>query len=248
MIFITGDKHRNTDRLDLDEISFKKQTSLTKSDYVIICGDFGGVWNGDGKNSDIMSKVPNIIPKEARAYYGNDDEILDWYEGRSFTTLFVDGNHENHDLLSEYPVENWHGGKIHRIRENVIHLMRGQIFQIEGKSFFTLGGANSKDRDFRINKQTWWAGEELQQADIDESLDNLEKNNWTVDYVLTHCAPVNVEHSIDAAREQTPHGSFLFELDKRLDFTQWYFGHYHTDHQIDNLHTAVYRKILQITE
>lgn len=34
-----------------------------------------------------------------------------WLNDRPFTTLFVDGNHENFDLLNAYPVENWHGGK-----------------------------------------------------------------------------------------------------------------------------------------
>lgn len=72
-----------------------------------------------------------------------------WLNDRPFTTLFVDGNHEIFDLLNAYPVENWHGGKIHRIAPSIIHLMRGQLFDIEGKSFFTMGGAESHDREFR---------------------------------------------------------------------------------------------------
>ena len=72
---------------------------------------------------------------------------MDWLDCKSFTTLFVDGNHENFDRLYEYPVEEWHGGKVHKIRPSVIHLMRGQIFEIEGKSIFTFGGASSHDID-----------------------------------------------------------------------------------------------------
>ena len=72
---------------------------------------------------------------------------MDWLEGKPFTTLFVDGNHENFDRLYAYPVEEWHGGKVHKIRPSVIHMMRGQVFAIDGKSVFTFGGASSHDID-----------------------------------------------------------------------------------------------------
>ena len=73
--------------------------------------------------------------------------LLDWLDCKSFTTLFVDGNHENFDRLYDYPVENWHGGKVHKIRPSVIHLMRGQVFDIDDRSIFTFGGASSHDID-----------------------------------------------------------------------------------------------------
>ena len=89
-------------------------------------GDFGGVWNKDEENN-------------------METMVLDWLECKSFTTLFVDGNHENFDCLYAYPVEMWRGGKIHRIRPSVIHLMRGQVFELAGKKIFTFGGASSHD-------------------------------------------------------------------------------------------------------
>ena len=48
-------------------------------------------------------------------------------------------------LLDEYPVEQWHGGNVHKIRPHVIHLMRGQVFELQGRTFFTMGGAQSHD-------------------------------------------------------------------------------------------------------
>lgn len=57
---------------------------------------------------------------------------------------FVDGNHENFDRLYEYPVEEWHGCKVHKIRSLVIHMMRGQVFEIEGQNIFTFGGPSSR--------------------------------------------------------------------------------------------------------
>lgn len=99
MIYITGDCHSNFERFNTR--NFPEQKEMTKDDYVIICGDFGGVWNKDGE-----SKM--------------ETGALDWLDGKAFTTLFVDVNHENFDRLYAYPVEMWHGGKAHKIRPSVI--------------------------------------------------------------------------------------------------------------------------------
>ena len=124
MIYITGDCHANFSRFSTN--IFPEQKEMTKDDYVIICGDFGGVWD-KGEES----------PREKWD--------MNWLEDKPFTTLFVDGNHENFDRLYTYPVEEWHGGKVHKIRDSVIHLMRGQVYEIDGKKFFTFGGAASHD-------------------------------------------------------------------------------------------------------
>ena len=124
MIYITGDCHGNFERFNAS--IFPEQNEMTKDDCVIICGDFGGVWHKDTESKQ-------------------ETMVLDWLECKPFTTLFVDGNHENFDRLYDYPVEEWHGGKVHKIRDSVIHLMRGQVFEIDGKKIFTFGGARSHD-------------------------------------------------------------------------------------------------------
>ena len=111
MIYATGDLHGNT--LRFQPQYFPEQAEMTKDDYMIVCGDAGLVWNGDK----------------------SDDPQLDRLETLPFTVLFVDGNHENFDALNEYPVEQWHGGKVHKIRPHVIHLMRGQAFELQGARF-----------------------------------------------------------------------------------------------------------------
>ncbi|MFL0194448.1 metallophosphoesterase [Clostridium sp. WILCCON 0269] len=121
MIYVTGDTHIPLDIEKLDEDNFNSQKSMTKEDYVIICGDFGGIWN-------------------------NSTEELNWrkwLEKKNFATLWIDGNHENFELLDKYPVTKWNGGKIHRISDSVIHLMRGQVFNIAGLKFFAMGGGGN---------------------------------------------------------------------------------------------------------
>lgn len=43
-----------------------------------------------------------------------------------------------YDILDSYPVEEWHGGKVHFIKPSVIHLMRGQVFDIDDLKFLLL--------------------------------------------------------------------------------------------------------------
>ena len=124
MIYITGDTHSDFSRFDIDK--FFIQEEMTKNDYVIICGDFGGVWN-------------YLVESTYEKCW------LDWLNERNFTTLFVDGNHENFTRLYKYPVEEWHSGKVHKIRDSVLHLIRGEIFDIDNKKFFAFGGAKSHD-------------------------------------------------------------------------------------------------------
>ena len=48
MVFATGDTHGNFLRFRPE--NFPEQENMTKNDYVIICGDFGGVWDGSKKS------------------------------------------------------------------------------------------------------------------------------------------------------------------------------------------------------
>lgn len=159
MIFITGDTHGDYTRFKTD--IFPEQKEMTKADCVVICGDFG-IWDSSNQQK----------------YW------FDWLEKKTFTTLFVDGNHENYDILNSYPVKQWKGGNVHFIRPSVIHLMRGQLFEIQGKCIFTMGGASSHDISdgilepddpnfkkekarldkqgkyrYRVNRRSWWKEE-----------------------------------------------------------------------------------------
>ena len=91
MIYITGDTHIPIDIHKLATRYFPQQTEMTKSDYLIICGDFGGVWNNSREEQ----------------YW------IKWLNQKNFTTLFVDGNHENHDLLATFPTVQMFGAEVH---------------------------------------------------------------------------------------------------------------------------------------
>lgn len=227
MIYVTGDLHGWHDIHKLNTKNFPEQKTMTKDDFVIIAGDFGLVWN----NSD------------AELYWRN------WLAERNFTTLVVDGNHENHDLLNLYPVHTWNGGKVHFISDNnIIHLMRGQIYEIQGLKFFTFGGGVSIDRLARTPGVTWWAQEMPTYGEYNEGLANLERHNWSVDIIVTHeCSEIMytelTKYSIGMYKYSNPLRDFFDELEEKVSFTQWNFGHYHSDVQLDEKHTLLYQMI-----
>lgn len=165
-IYVTGDMHGSVPfyswrrvpvdgfmhRLSAD--NFPEQEEMTKEDYVVICGDFGGVWE--------MFETKK------------EKEALEWLEHRPFTTLFVPGNHENYDRLTGiedperlnhwmytrmagmtrenldalrtgYPRKEWNGGYVRELRPSVLMLESGYIFDIDGRRCFSFGGAQSHD-------------------------------------------------------------------------------------------------------
>ncbi|MBE5870603.1 MAG: metallophosphoesterase [Lachnospiraceae bacterium] len=250
MIFITGDCHLDYGRFKTR--IFWEQKEMTKEDYVIICGDFGGVWNKD---------------KESR----EETHLMDWLEEKPFTTLFVDGNHENFDRLDAYPVEEWHGGKVHKIRASVIHLMRGQVFEIDGKSFFTFGGASSHDisggilepddpdfrlkkkkldmgyRPYRINHLSWWSRELPTEEEMEEGRKNLAKYNHTVDYVVTHCCATSTQFLLGGSLYKADVlTDYLEEIRQNTKFKNWFFGHYHDNQNVNTEEILLYEQIIRI--
>lgn len=228
MIYICGDTHGDYDFHKLNSTLFPDGKTLTKNDYVIVCGDFGAVWD-KGKQ---------------------DKYIQDWYNSKPWTTLFVDGNHENHDALDAYPVEIWNGGKVHKISDSIIHLMRGQVFTIEGKKFFTFGGAQSTDMWHRKEGISWWAHEMPTDAEYEEGFLNLEKAGNEVDYVITHCAPDEVQNSIFQWRHcmHDKLTNYLEVTKQSIQFKDWYFGHYHEDIDILGKYHCLYHKIVKLGE
>lgn len=230
MIFITGDTHRMKDIKKLNTDSFPEQLLLTRDDYVIIAGDFGAIWSGDEL----------------------DEEALNYHNNKKYTTLFIAGNHENYDLLNKYPVEEWHGGKIHRIRENVLHLMNGQIFTIEGKKFFVMGGATSVDKMLREVGVSWWPEEEPSDEEYIEASNNLIANSNTVDYIITHTCPEKVrKHAFQVYNDFIEYSSrveqFLDIIIDNVDYKKWYAGHIHIDREFPDYKLRIlYNSIIKL--
>ncbi|MBR3847672.1 MAG: metallophosphoesterase [Oscillospiraceae bacterium] len=225
MIYITGDTHIPTE--DISKLStkrFPEQKMLSKEDYVIICGDFGGVWDGSNEEK----------------YW------IKWLKERNFTTLFVDGNHENFQALNSLPMEEFCGGTVHRVDDGIYHLMRGEVYTIAGKKFFTFGGGSSHDKEYRTEGKNWWAEELANEDEYRNAREKLCKNNYVVDYVITHSAPTSVQNLLAPQYEENHLTEFLEEVKSKLQYKKWFFGHYHEDKEMENGFEAVFNRIVKL--
>lgn len=224
MVYITGDTHG-----DISWFKNPKLKKLGEKDILIICGDFGFLWN----------------PKSEA-----EKKNLEILKSKKYTICFLDGAHENFDMLDAYTPYRWKGGNAHKIANNIFHLMRGEIFTLDNKTFFVMGGGESDDRDIREPGVSWWEEEMPNAEEIKNAEDNLKDANYNVNYILSYEAPAVAKdflklHLKEAAKI-SPLNTYLQELTKNVDYYHWYFGSLHTDLQISKKMTAVFNEIHEI--
>ena len=248
-VWITGDTHGDwINRLNVD--SFPEQKEMTQDDYIIICGDFG-IWDNS-----------------KREKYN-----LNWLDDKPFTTLFVSGNHDNYDILDGLEVSEWHGGLVNHIRPSIIHLMRGQVFTIEDRTFFTFGGASSHDISdgilepddpdfkekirqldknpyslYRINHISWWERELPSENEMEMGLDNLKKQNNKVDYIITH-SPSTSELDLMGGKglyQSDILTNYLEEVKANTEYKRHFFAHMHVNKAINDKDICLYEQIIRI--
>ena len=246
-VWITGDCHGNFSRFTRKQ---REKLDIKPDDYVIICGDVGLLWKDDKEfqyNLEFFKTVP-------------------------FTILWIAGNHDNYNMIEQYPLSDWHGGKVRQIiQDKVIYLERGQIYNIEGKTFFCLGGASSHDiedgildknapdfkeklkslkrlkkKRYRILNESWWSQELPTEVELSKALENLQEVDNKVDYIITHCCSSRVEELLGYKIHDRLTDFFNY-IDAFVDFKHWYFGHYHQDCMIsDEKHTVVYKEFRKV--
>ena len=224
MVYITGDTHG-----DISWFKNPKLKKLGEKDILIICGDFGFLWN----------------PKSEA-----EKKNLEILKSKKYTICFLDGAHENFDMLDAYTPYRWKGGNAHKIANNIFHLMRGEIFTLDNKTFFVMGGGESDDRDMREPGVSWWEEEMPNAEEIKNAEDNLKDANYNVNYILSYEAPAVAKdflklHLKEAAKI-SPLNTYLQELTKNVDYYHWYFGSLHTDLQISKKMTAVFNETHEI--
>jgi predicted phosphodiesterase len=258
MIYITGDMHGDFRRFT--EHNRKRfPFEMTKQDSVIICGDFGLLW------------------EENETFYYN----LEWLSALPFRILWVTGNHENYNMIEQFSLEEWNGGKVrHILRDKIILLERGQIFTIEDYTFFAFGGASSHDIQggvfdrnspsylndvwkacinnlpYRVLNESWWPAELPTEEEMQEGRRNLEKAGYQVDYVISHCTSNRAQEQLEQLYMGTESTGTMYghdvltdyfeELECRLQYKMWYFGHYHGDVKVDERHRLLYESIIPL--
>ena len=224
---ISGDTHGTLDLGKIVKFFDEHEGEYNDKDYLIICGDVG-----------------------ACGFSGSDElDTRNVYRNLPVTTLFVDGNHENFEQLNSYGVDIWNGGKVHFVESKIIHLMRGQVFDIDGTRFFTFGGAHSIDKNYRTEGITWFPEEIPNREEYEEGWQNLEKVDFQVDYILTHTGPREVVAAMgygEMSDDEVELRQYLQRVADNTDFSAWYFGHFHEDTEVDDVFFCLYDEMIII--
>lgn len=214
MIYVTGDMHGDASRF-----KSKAMRKLKKNDVLIVCGDFGFVWDGSHK----------------------EKRMLKWIGKRKYTVLFVEGVHDNLSLLQQYPEAEWSGGRVRELGGKLRQLLRGELFTIEGKSVFAFGGGEPDD-----NVQADWTSLCLPSpAELAGARDALKQADYKVDYIITHQPSRKIRHFLSMDRnDATTLDAFLDEVRESCKFTRWFFGSIHRNKRIPPSEMALFHAVV----
>lgn len=223
MVYITGDMHGEFSRFTKSEIK-----KLKKGDTLIVCGDFGFLWDGSKKEKKRLEKIG----------------------AKKYQVLFVPGCHDNYELLETYEESDWNGGRVRTISGNLRMLCRGSIFDIEGYSIFAFGGGTSEDTSMREEQHCWWEEEQPTQEEIELAVKNLVERENRVDVIVTHDVPTSIADflKMQELSETSFINVFLERVNQAVDFGMWYFGKYHQDKMISSKFKSVYLKLTPLNE
>lgn len=229
-IYLCGDVHGEMDIHKLKKHLFPEGKKLTKDDYVIALGDFGLLWDG-GKRQE---------------------NLIEWYESQKWTTLFIDGNHENHHQIANLLEVDLLGSKAGQVSDSIYHLKRGNVYTINDKTFFCMGGAHSIDKVYRTENVTWWKEEIPSHKEFENGLDSIEKYNKKFDYVLTHTCPSSILdemvklNRLYDLKVNDPVARYLQVVLEQIEFKHWYFGHFHLDINIKEKFNCLYENLIRL--
>ena len=116
----------------------------------------------------------------------------------------------------------------------VAYLKRGKIYSIEGFKMLVLGGALSIDKMYRKPNISWWENEYWSEQEKN-NLFNLIKTENNFDFVISHTGPQHINNilcrywNFNPAKFKDEVAILNDEIHDKINFKQWYCGHWHMD-------------------
>ena len=217
-IYITGDTHGDLTR-------FKKLKKLRKGDFLIVCGDFGFIWDGSKTEKKILKKLGK----------------------RKYHILFVDGIHENFKELESYPEEDWNGGKTRRISGNLRYLMRGGIFTLGRKTVLAFGGGRLDEVETASEREAY--PEIPKEAEYRQGLQSIAKHSGRADYIVSHEAPSKIAEFLELPNsDRSRTNAYLDILGESCVFDRWFFGNHHINKVVSSKYYALFDRVMRADE
>jgi hypothetical protein len=230
-IYVTGDTHGDPVRFK----KAKKTKKLRKGDFLVVCGDFGFVWDGSKREKALLRRLGR----------------------RKYHILFVDGIHENFDELNSYPEEEWNGGKTRKVSGNLRYLMRGEVFTLGSKTVLAFGGGrldevepsleeSESDDDVPAFKES---PEIPKESEYRKGLRAITRHNGRVDYIISHEAPSKIAEFLELPNsDKSRANAYLDILGETCVFERWFFGHHHINKVVTSKYYALFDRVMRADE
>ena len=217
MIYITGDTHG-----DIRRFKSKEVRRLKKGDTLIVCGDFGFIWDGTDK----------------------EKRLLKWIGKRRYNVLFVEGANDNLSLLQNYPHVTWQGAKTREISGRLRLICRGEVVEIEGKKIFAFGGGIAEHED--AESQQMEGGKLPCPNEIENARQNLERADFKVDFIVTHRPSRKIQQflAMDTSNSNVL-DVFLDEVREKCEYRSWFFGSIHKNKRIPPSEMALFTSVVE---
>lgn len=218
MIYYTGDIHGQPFKI----VRFCKKINLTREDTVVILGDVGANYYGNGRDNDLKDAFKKLKP----------------------TIFCIHGNHEMRPAaLPTYKQKEWNGGTVwfEEAYPNLLFAKDGEIFTIEGIRHIVIGGAYSVDKFYRLSRGYAWFEDEQPSEEIKAYVEQQLKNN-EIDIILSHTCPYKYEPTevflpgIDQSTVDTSTEEWLDKIEEATNYKAWFCGHWHINKRIDKMH------------
>ena len=207
---------------EMERFETKAIRKLKKSDTLFVLGDFGFIWNDDEKTEKDLKKLAKL----------------------PFRILFIDGLNENFDKLMQYPETKLGGADCREIvKDKIYYIPRGTLMELEGRKLLCFGGSDCYDMDIITSASDPSA------KDYNRCTANLNLNNNSVDYILTHMPSGKINRFINLDSNFYSECMDYFDtVAAKANYTKWYFGCLHLDKYISPKVQAVYTDVLPLWE
>ena len=213
MIYITGDTHRDFERL--------YNNTFNKDDMVIILGDAGINYYLDERDRKLKENLNKLNIK----------------------LFCIQGNHEERpENIATYKEIDMFSGKVFIEDDfpNLIFAKNGETYNIDGYKVLVIGGAYSIDKNFRLMYgYEWFKNEQLSEEEKEAILNKYTHQHF--DIILSHTCPKKYEPTevfmkgIDQSKVDKSMENFLDKVEENINYEKWYCGHFHTEKKVDKI-------------
>lgn len=205
---IIGDTHMEFGKLN-------KLLAKKHPDIAIICGDFG-FWP-----SLVEEKVNYGWGGSSCIYHKKESDCLSKIKPGKTKIYWIDGNHEDFNVLSQYQ-----DGQIHELKKNIFFCSRGSSLALpDGRRVLFIGGAKSIDKNMRTPGVDWFPEETISNKDFERCM-IYDK----IDIVVSHTCPEYFAPDLMTGNMEKIYDPSCMALNgifNKYKPELWYFGHWH---------------------